>query len=241
MKRLLLALALAGSIASALAQRGAPPAGINAAMLKMFGDIKAFSATAEARMLDKDLKEISAMPMTMSMRDNKLRSEMDLSQVKGGAMPPEAAAMMKQAGMDRMVTVIRPDRKSTMIVYPGLQSFAEMPIADAEVADAKVESTELGKETIDGHPCVKTRLASTDAQGQVREAFVWQASDLKQFPIQMQMPQRSNTLIVKFQPPKLETPEASLFDVPASYTKYSNVQALMQAALMKMFSGAGGK
>ena len=90
MKRLLLALTLVGLAGSAAAQRGAPATGIDATMLKMFGDIKAFTATAEVRMLDKDLKEISSMPMTMSMRDNKLRSEMDLSQVKGGSMPPEA-------------------------------------------------------------------------------------------------------------------------------------------------------
>ena len=55
------------------------------------------------------------------------------------------------------------------------------------------------------------------------------------------MAQQSNTLIVKFQPPKLETPEAALFEVPVSYTKYPSVQALMQAAMMKMFSGAGEK
>jgi len=232
---------LVGLAGSAAAQKGAPATGINAAMLRMFGDIKTFTATAEARMLDKDLKEISVMPMTMSMRDNKLRSEMDLSQVKGGSIPPEAAAMMKQAGMDRMVTVIRPDQKATLIVYPGLKSYAEMPISENDLAEAKVESTEVGKETIDGHPCTKTKLSSTDSKGKQQEAFVWQASDLKRFPIQMQMAQRSNTLIVKFQPPKLETPEAALFEVPATYTKYPSVQALMQAAMMKMFSGAGEK
>lgn len=241
MKRLILALSLFGMVASAAAQRGAPATGINAAMLKMFGDIKAFTATAEARLLDNDQKEISTMPMTMALRDNKLRSEMDLSQVKGGSIPPEAAAMMKQAGMDRMVTVIRPEKKATVIMYPGLKSYAEMPISDEEVTDAKVESTEVGKETIDGHPCTKTKLSSTDAKGNKQEAFVWQANDLKNFPLQMQMAQRSNTLIVKFQPPKLETPEAALFEVPASYARYPSVQALMQAAMMKMLSGAGDK
>jgi len=67
---------------------------------------------------------------------------------------------------------------------------------------------------------------------------VWQATDLKKFPLQMQMAQRANTLIVKFQPPKLEAPDAALFDVPAGYTKYASVQELMQAAMMKMFGGA---
>jgi hypothetical protein len=39
----------------------------------------------------------------------------------------------------------------------------------------------------------------------------------------------------------LETPDAALFETPSDYTKYDSVQALMQAAMMKMFSGAGGK
>ena len=92
---------------SAFAQGNAPAAGINAAMLKLFGDIKAFTAKAEARLLDENQKEISALPMTMALRDNKLRADMDMSQVKGGSIPPEAAGMLKQAGMDRMVTVVQ--------------------------------------------------------------------------------------------------------------------------------------
>src|SRR6266511_218626 len=102
MKRFLFAFALGATVFSASAQRGAPQTGINAAMIKMFGDIKAFTAQAEARLLDREQKEISLMPMTLSLRDGKLRADTDLSQVKGGSIPAEAAAMMKQAGMDKM-------------------------------------------------------------------------------------------------------------------------------------------
>jgi hypothetical protein len=241
MKPLLLAVSLACFTASALAQGGSTSSGINAAMLKMFGGIKAFTARAEARLLDGSQKEISVLPMNMAMRDNMLRSEMDMSQIKGGSIPPEAAGMLKQAGMDRMVTVVRPEKKATVIMYPGLQSYAEVPLSEEEAADAKVESTELGKETIDGHPCTKTRLVATDAKGNKQEALVWQATDLKNFPIQMQMEQKGNTLIVKYQAPKIESPEASLFETPAGYTKSPSVQALMQAAMMKMLGGLEAK
>ena len=241
MKQLLVAVVLAGFVISANAQmRGLSP-GINPGMLKMFGETKAFSATAEARILDKDKKEVASMPMTMELRDGKLRSEMDVSQVKGGSIPPEAAAMMKQAGLDKMITLIHSEKKATIISYPGLQSYAEMPFSEEEAAEQKVESTEVSKESIDGHPCVKTKFTSTDSKGKVREAFVWQATDLKKFPLQMEMAQRSQTVIVKFQPPKFQTPDAALFDLPANYTKYPNVQALMQAAMMKMLGGAGTK
>jgi hypothetical protein len=192
-------------------------------------------------MLDKEEKEISAIPMTMAMRDGKLRSEMNLSDIKGNSIPAEAGAMMKQAGMDKMVTIARPDKKMNVISYPGLKSYCETPFSASEAAEGKVEITEVGKETVDGHPCVKKKLTTTDSKGRPQEAFVWQASDLKNFPVQMEMAQRANKLIVKFQSPTLETPEAALFEIPADYTKYDSVQALMQAAMMKMFNGAGGK
>ncbi len=241
MKRILTALFLAAFSWTASAQLGAPNSGINAAMLKLFGDTKAFTAKAEARVLDKEQKEVATLPMTMSLLDDKLRAEMDLSQTKSAQMPAEAAAMMKQAGMDKMITIVRADKKATLLCYPGAQAYAEMPFSESEAADSKVESTEVGKETIDGHPCVKVKLFSTDAKGRPQEAFVWQATDLKKFPIQMQMTQRANTVIVKFEVPTLEKPSASLFEAPAGHTKYPNAQALMQAAMMKMFSGAGAK
>jgi hypothetical protein len=230
MKRFLLPFAFAVSLVSASAQFGSPPTGINAAMIKLFGDTKAFSAKADARMLDKDQKEISAIPLTMALRDGKLRAEMNLSEIKGNAIPAEAAAMMKQAGMDTMVTVSLPEKKATLISYPGLKSYAEM-------AEGKVDITDAGKEMIDGHACTKKKITTTNTKGKVQEAFVWQATDLKNFPIKMEMAQRSNKLIVKFQPPIFETPDAALFELPAGYTKYDSVQMLMQAAMMKMFSG----
>ena len=241
MKKLLLVAALVASVVSASAQFSSPPTGVNAEMLKLFGDTKAFSAKATARLLDKDQKETLSMPLTMALRDGKLRSEMNMSEIQGNAIPAEAASMMKQAGMDQMITLVLPGKKATVISYPGLKSYAEMPFTESEKTETKVEFTDMGKETLDGHPCLKKKLTTTDSKGRPQEMFVWQATDLKNFPIQMELPQRSNRLIVKFQAPKLETPDAALFDLPAGYTKYDSIQMLMQSALMKMFSNGGAK
>lgn len=236
MKKFLFIAALVASIVSASAQFNTPPTGVNAEMLKLFGDTKAFTAKADARLLDKDQQETLSMPITMALRDGKLRSEMNMSEIKGQAIPAEAAAMMKQAGMDQMITIVRPDKKATLISYPGLKSYAEMPFSENEKKEEKVELTEVGKETIDGHPCVKKKLVTTDSKGRPQELFVWQATDMKNFPVQMELPQRSNKLVVKFQAPKMEAPDAALFDIPAGYTKYDSIQMMMQSAMMKMFS-----
>ncbi|HWN96084.1 MAG TPA: DUF4412 domain-containing protein [Methylomirabilota bacterium] len=238
MKRLFFALAFSLGVLAASAQRGAPQTGISAAMIQMFGDIKAFTAQADVHLMDKEQKEISAIPMTFALRDGKMRVDMDLSQAKGSAIPPEAAAMLKQAGMDKMVSLIQPDRKVTAIMYPAARAYAEVPVSEDEVAGEKVEFTDVAKEMVNGHPCQKVKLTSTDAKGKTQVAFVWRASDLKDFPIQMQMAQKANTVLVKFRDPKLESPAATQFDIPAGYTKYPNPQALLQAVMMKMLSGA---
>lgn len=235
MKRLLITGLLTAFTVSGFAQ-GAPQTGINAAMIKMFGDIKAFTAKANVRLLDKDQKETSTMPMTMALRDGKMRTDMDLSEVKMGGIPPEAAAMMKQAGMDKMVTLIDPAKKTSTMMYPNMQAYADMPVNEEEVGGGTVQSKDMGEEKIDGHTCKKVQLTATDAKGKTQEALVWQAKDLKNFPIQMQMKQKENTVVVKFQEPKLETPPASQFEIPAGYSKYPTFQALLQAAMMKMFS-----
>ena len=237
MKRLLSILTLVVCTASALAQN-APQTGINAAMIKMFGDTKAFNAKAEVRVLDKDQKETSSIPMTMGLREGKLRAEMDLAEAKMAGLPPDAVPMLKQAGMDKMISLVQPDKKITTLVYPNIQSYVEMPVAEEEVSGT-VESKDLGEEKIGTHTCKKVKLTSTDAKGKTQEAFVWQAKDLKNFPVQMEMKQKSNTVIVKFQDPKFEAPPASQFELPASYTKYANFQGMMQAAMMKMFSNGG--
>ena len=238
MKQLFAVLASLALACSAPAQLGGSSTpGLNAGMIKMFGETKAFSAQAEARILDKEQKEISTLPMKVALREGKLRAEMDLSELKGGQIPPEFAAMLKGSGMDRMVTLVLPEKKVTTIIYPGLQSYAEMASTEDETGDGKIETTEMGSETLDGHACTKTKFTTTDAKGKKQDAIVWKAKDLKEFPIQMQVAQKNNTMILKFKNPKLEQPEASLFVMPTNYTKYPSAQALMTAAMMKMVTG----
>lgn len=223
--------------ATAFAQPAGPAStGINASLLKMFGEVKAFTAKGEVRMMDKGGKEISALPITMALLDNKLRTEMDMTQMKGGVVPPEAAAMLKQTGMDRMQVLVTPEAKTTLIIYPGLQSYAPAP-DDVPAADAKAEITEVGKETVNGHPCVKKKVSAKNANGRTEEAFLWAATDLNNFPIKMQMQQDRNSVEITFGAPSFEKPDAKLFAIPAGYKKYDNVQGLMQAAMMKMFGG----
>lgn len=167
--------------------------------------------------------------------DGKIRMEMDMGQMEG--MDKQSAQSMKRMGMDRMVTVVLPEKKTTLLVYPGMKAYCEMPhgTGKGEKAEAapKIERKELGKETLDGHPCVKTAVTVTPADGKPIEMTVWEATDLKNFPIQTQMVQDGTTVTNRFKNVKMGKPDSNLFEPPAGYTKHDSVQSMMMGAAMK--------
>jgi len=190
----LLVVLACGAAFSATAPMPAPgPAGLNAAMTQLFGDFTAFSARAEVRLKDKARKDTLSMGMDFAVLDGKMRADIDLAQIKSKDMSPETVASLKQLGMDKMVTIVRPDRKSTLVVYPALRAYAEAPMSKQDSEDLartyKVEKTKLGTERVDGHPCDQYRVTVTSEKGDRHEALVWYAADVKGFPIQMQLNQ----------------------------------------------------
>ena len=42
---------------------------------------------------------------------------------------------MKAMGMEKFVTISRPDKKTSYMIYPGLQSYLEMPMQDSKGED----------------------------------------------------------------------------------------------------------
>jgi len=213
------------------------PAGLDTAMLKLFGDIKAFSAKAQVRILDDSQQEVISMPMDFAMLDGNVRIDMDLTQAKGSSMPAGAADSLKQFGMAQLSSITRRDKKLTYVAYPGPKMLLSMPLPTEATtnSEAKMEKTAQGKEDLDGHPCVKNKVVFRDDSGKSLEALAWYATDdLKDFPLQIQTKEKENTSIVRFSQVKLAKPDAKQFDPPAGYTQYSNQQELMQAIMIKM-------
>jgi hypothetical protein len=107
-------------------------------------------------------------------------------------------------------------------------------------ADFKIETTDLGKETVDGHPCTKTKAVVTDDKGVKSDATLWKATDLKNFPVKLEKTESATLVTMYFRDIKLAKPEAKMFEPPAGSTKYDSMQALMQGAMAKRFGGAQG-
>jgi hypothetical protein len=226
---------------AAFAQPG-PPRGphFNGAMDKLFGENQSFSATLEMQMADAPGGAMT-MPGKIMFDSGKSRFEMDMTQAKGGQMPPDAATQLKAMGMDRMVMIGRPDKKAAYLVYPGMESYVENALSDSETTtapgDFKVETTELGKDTVDGHPCVKNKVIVTDKDGTPHESTVWNATDLKNFPVKIQTTDQDHEITMLFKDITISTPDASLFEPPSAYTKYDSVQTLMRGQIMKRMGG----
>lgn len=238
MKKLAFVLGLTCGIAfTTSAQMGPPNTGLNGSLLQLFGDNKAFTTKAEIHTADSSGKEVIAMPATFMRLDNRLRIDIDLNEIKNSWLPPQATAMLKQTGMDKTQMLIGTQTNAMLVVYPGLQAYAPVPESAAGLSNAKEESTELGKETVDGHPCVKKKVTTTDSKGKTHEALVWSATDLKGFPVKLEMNEGKNTVEIRFSKPSFEKPDAKSFEAPTGYTKYDSIQSLMQTAMMKMFGG----
>jgi Domain of unknown function (DUF4412) len=233
---------LLSAVFSAQAQRpgmgGPPGAGFNGAMAKLFGDNANFSATMEQQVKTSPTEDPMVVQGKMSCSEGSFRFETDMSKVTG-----KMAAMadqMKKMGMSKMVIITKPDKKVMDMIYPDLQAYVEMPLTDPEsskpVTDFKIEMTELGKEEVEGHPCVKNKAVVTDSQGQKHESTLWNATDLHKFPIKIEQTMEDKggvSMTMLFKNIELSKPEASTFEAPGGFTKYDSPMAMMQSVMMK--------
>jgi len=216
-----------------------------AQMAKIFGKNQAFSATADTSVIDAQHNTPVQMQMTYAFLKGNLRTEIDMSTMTGSKMPPQAAAQMKQMGMDRIVNIYQSDKKVMYMVYPGLQSYCVMTPPEAPPSDkagekAKVDVTELGKETVDGHACVKNKVVITTDDGSQHETLTWNATDLNDFPIKTEMQAGGGTVTTHFHDIKLSAPSVS-FEPPSDYKQYGSMQEMMMANMAHMMPPGGGR
>ena len=220
------------TVVTARAQPEPPPRpSFDGAMAKLFGDNTGFSATMEFHFTRSQGGEI-IMPGKIAVLEGKSRFDMDLSNMQGGHMPPQAAAHMKQMGMGKMSTITLRDKKLSYILYPDMKAYMENPTREtgAAPADYKTEVTKLGEETIDGHDCVKNKVVVTGPDGVTHESTVWNASDLNQFPVKIQTTSEKGTATVMlFKDVKMDKPDATQFDLPADFTKYDSMMSLIMS------------
>jgi hypothetical protein len=201
------------------------------AMGKLFGDNSGFSANMEYTSTGPSGQEMT-VSAKITHAEGKAHMEMDISNMQGGHVPPAAAARMKQMGMGKLTIIIRRDKGLSYMVYPDMKAYTETATQEkyAPVAEYKSDSTKLGQETIDGHDCVKNKVVVTAPDGSTHESTVWNATDLKDFPVKIQTTSDKGTaMILSFKDVKLEKPDDSQFDPPSDFKKYDDMMSLMMS------------
>ena len=81
---------------------------------------------------------------------------------------------------------------------------------------------------------MKNNVTLTGEKGEKQGFLVWNATDLKDFPVQIQIPAPDNTVMMTFKEVKLVKPEARTFEAPAGLTKYDSAERLVRALTVKV-------
>ena len=194
--------------------------GLSGSTVKLFGENTMFSAALQIQTESPQGADSMTVPGKIYFDHGKSRFEMNMSEAKGGMITPETAASMKSMGMDKTVVISRPDKGAAYQIYPGMQAYVETQLNDTEAANAngtndfKLEMTEVAKETMDGHACVKAKAVVKSKDGTKYESLVWKATDLKQFPVRIERKEGSVNVIMTFRDINLSKPGSELFDPP---------------------------
>lgn len=232
-----------GAAFAEAADKGNP--GLNAAMPKLFGSNTNFIARVEAHVFDKNNQETTTMPMGFAMYGSRIRVDVNMTHIKSRDLPPEVISQMKQMGMDQMTTILLPDQKQIITIYPGLKSYALTPMekeeVDATSKNFQMAKSRLGKETVDGHPSDKYDVILTDNKGGKQHAITWEATDLHNFPVQIQLTEDNATVIMRFKDVKLGRPEENAFKAPKGMSMFDSVNALMSDAITKKMNAGTAK
>jgi hypothetical protein len=203
-------------------------------MVKLFGDIPAFSAQATVQVLSSNRTELQRMPMVFNALDGKLRLDSDIGMTTGRSVDPAQIAEVKRLRMDRVATIVRPD-KTNFMIYPNAQSYAKSvrTTNDPNAAGLKLTRNALGRETIDGHACVKNLSVVRNQKGAALiQAVTWNATDLQNFPLKIEMQENGLISSMHFTQVNLAKPDPRLFEAPANYKQYNSEEEL-HAAIKK--------
>lgn len=231
---------LAGVVSGAAQFDGPGSPGITPSLIRLFGTNTAFTAQVEVQILGLDQKERVGMPMIFTRLDSNIRVELDVARMRNREQP-DALARLAPLGLDRVISLIRPEQRTTWVAFPKLQSVLKLAMppaeADAFLKKANVERTRLAQEKMEGHPCAKQRVVITDDKAEKHEATVWTATDLRDFPVCVATREGNDTVVLRFRQVQFTRADTKVFEPPAGSTEYADMPALLAGAVVKYMRG----
>ena len=224
-------LLIGGATGNAQGMGGNPSQAVSKALSKLFGSNASFTADSEVEV---DGPQKATMEMSLSFHQGKTRTEIDLTKMKSGSLPPEAAEQMKAMGMDRVISISDDKSPTAIIIFPGMKSYVSMtnPSTGKDTTEPKIEEKTLGKEMVDGKEMVKQKVTIIETDGKSTELTVWRQA-AGEFPAVVEFNESGTKAKMKFKNVVKKTPDAALFTVPKDFEKFDSPQAMMMKKLME--------
>lgn len=224
-------LLIGGATGYAQGMGGNPSQAVSKALSKLFGANASFTADSEVEV---DGPQKATLEMSLTFHQGKTRTEIDLTKMKSGSLPPGAAEQMKAMGMDRVISISDDKSPTAIIIFPGMKSYVSMtnPSTGKETAESKIEETALGKETIDGKEMLKQKVTINEPNGKSTDLTVWRPAT-GEFPAQIEFNESGTKAKMKFKNVVKKTPDATLFAVPKDFEKFDSPQAMMMKKMME--------
>jgi hypothetical protein len=138
---------------------------------------------------------------------------------------------MDKGALASVLSIYRPDKQAAYQVVPRLRAYVETPHGPDGKGDGDLQlaRTDAGKETIEGHPCVKYAVVATEKSGKKHELTQWCATDLKEFPVRIEAAVGATTYQFTFRDIQFTRPDDALFEVPSNFTKHAEMGELMMS------------
>ncbi len=230
---------LTGTLA-ARAQMGGADQGPTAALnqiTQFLGKDASYTADYETKIVSAGQKGAISMPFRLSLNHGDSRMDMDLAKATIPEMNPAALQLMAGMGLTRMTVLATgpAEPKTGTLLYPDKKMACPLPQpnkAKAGKTAALPEPQVLGEETVDGRLCVKKHLATTQ-DGMTAEATWWEVKDKPGVMAKMQAKTHDGTIDLRLTRLDAAAPAAALFQLPADYRKFADMQQMMAAVMQE--------
>jgi len=123
-----------------------------------------------------------------------------------------------------IIVISRPDEDCALWLYPFGKRYYLAESTDGSGQTNVFNKVRIGSETVDGHPCIKYSVTVQKGNGYKQSAFVWEATDLNNAPIRIDLGKQ----LIHFTKIIPTPPGASLFEIspPAGYKQCFSAASL---------------
>jgi len=131
------------------------------------------------------------------------------------------------------IAIIRMDQKKMYIFMEANKSYLELPFnkdsftaADLNLGMSQIKREKVGAETVNGYKADKYRTTVT-TMGQKTVSHEWMAPEFDPMPIRTE----ADGVVQEMRNIKPGKPDSSLFEIPAGYTRNTQMEQMMKGMM----------